>query len=192
MTKLWEEKEWKERNKKLLKKKCEQCGSKEKLQVHHDPSFKTILFFKIRELGITKLCKEQEIDKVYPSGFQGTAGFQYLKKGKKGYIKVKDLRKYIRDHPKIKEKAEELAKKDYLKTSKVSTLCMPCHFNLHKGRILCSYCKKGYHNPYFMSCYNCREIAEKDYKEFEERMDKQEEQMLKEINLMNQKIKDDS
>jgi hypothetical protein len=177
--KIWETKEWRDAKKEWEKGiegnkniKCEQCGSKDRLTPHHTIPFRHLYFIKIRELAITQMSKEMNFT-FYPSAINKTGGFSTSN----GYIKVGVLKKYIAENPEIKEKAEKLAKEEYLSFNDIRILCQKCHFAEEKGMVLCEYCNKKYYNPiYFMSCSDCKEKAQEEYKKFEEDMDRIEEE----------------
>ena len=109
MKKIWETKEFREAKKGKIKDKCEQCGSTEILQAHHSTSYNQLNFLKLRELAINQMGKEQGFS-FYPSAINKTGGFS----NSNGYVKGIILRNYIAKNPELKNKAKELAKKDYL------------------------------------------------------------------------------
>ena len=105
--KVWETKEFREAKKNFqLDKKCHQCSSKKELTPHHTISYKSSIFWKLREVAIDELCKQKDVTFTH-SALTKTGGFS----SSGGYIKLSELSIFIQSHPEFKEKAEELAKK---------------------------------------------------------------------------------
>lgn len=137
--KVWETKEFRDAKKNFqLDKKCHQCGSKKELTPHHITSYKSLIFWKLREVAITELCKQKGFTFTH-SALTKTGGFS----SSGGYIKVNELITFIKSHPEFKDKATELAKNEYYSFSNIETLCKRCHFATEKGMILCNICKKS-------------------------------------------------
>lgn len=181
MKKIWETKEWKKASEGKKGDKCEQCGSIKNLSIHHEISFRNLVFLKWRELAIKQMCKEMGA-RFFPSSLNQKGGFSCSK----GHIKANIFRAYVKEHPEFKIKADELAKIEYLSLSNTKTLCKKCHFATENGLILCDYCKKRYYNPIkFMSCSDCKEKAEREYERFGEELEKAEEKMFAELDSMN-------
>ncbi len=169
--KVWETKEFRDAKKNFqLDKKCQQCGSVKELTPHHLVSYKDLIFWKLREIAITELCKEKGVTFTH-SALTKTGGFS----SSAGYIKLTELASFIKSHPEFKEKAEELAKREYYSFSNIQTLCKKCHFATEKGMMLCYICKTKYHPRNFESCFDCKAEHQRRYNEFEKEMDEMED-----------------
>ena len=172
--KVWETKEFREAKKNFkLDRKCHQCGSKKGVVPHHTISYKSLVFCKLRELAINELCKQRGFT-FYPSALRKTGGFS----SSGGYIRETELIAFTGYHPEFKDKAKELAKKEYYSFSNIETLCKRCHFEIERGRVLCCICRKRYHPRVFDSCFDCKEAYKKGYDDFERQMDEIEDSLI--------------
>jgi len=130
MTNSWASKEWKEkRNAAIEGKLCAWCGSSDKLAVHHNA-----------EPKVTGLPKWKSI-------------YRSLDKSPKHKELTPEQLKVLTDERFAEWKAEY--EKAYMDFENVIILCKKCHFALHKGKKLCEKCKKNYHNPRYLMCYEC-------------------------------------
>lgn len=163
---IWRSKEFRDAKKNYeLDSKCSQCGSTEELTPHHVKSYKSLIYANHRKLAIPLLCESKGVT-FTESAIYKTGGFS----SSRGYIQLKELVEYIKNHPEIKEKSIELAREEYFSFTNITTLCKRCHFALEKGMSLCYICKKNYHKQNFESCFACKNKHQKMYNRFERRM----------------------
>ncbi len=164
---IWKTKEYKEAKQQAIKEgkiksKCEWCNSTECLTPHHEISFRQLYYFELRRLQIVKMSKEQNFT-FPPCALTKTGGFSTSK----GYLKVGVFKNFLQENPELREEANKIATEKYLFFEDIITLCQRCHFAVHKGMMLCPYCKKAYYKIDFPSCLNklCRKKSEKDFED---------------------------
>ena len=179
-TKPWNTKEWKELRKKLIKDKCEQCGSTEDLVLQHlwqPPTLGSLKYKMIREMfndlidNLTDSARESYTKKAQDT-VNGLLDGDILNKREKASLKKKwELHqdKYIRDfiyEGFIKEKNEEIyAKaieqskenhKRYMSCKDTVTFCKKCAFLWdEKEQKLCPDCKVRYCDIKMSLCDVC-------------------------------------
>lgn len=150
---VWKTKEYKDAKKMVkLDIRCNMCGSTRELKMHHKFSFKEIVKEKLREVAITELCKDLNVE-FYPSSFKAVGGIALKNKS---YIPLHELNLFIKTNKKILlKKAEESASEEYLKFSNIETLCKKCLEYVKRGMVLCEVCQKEYHPLRNDICYKC-------------------------------------
>jgi hypothetical protein len=55
-------------------------------------------------------------------------------------------------HP---QPSNSLTNSQYESFEGTMVLCKKCHFQLHRGLVICRVCKKRYHKPRYDSCWEC-------------------------------------
>lgn len=158
----WKTKQWKENKKRVMKDKCQWCGSKENLVQHHEVTTHDYFKKTIRYFLVKAMCKELKLT------FPGIGIFSQPNafKTKERYVPAKEYRNWVDSNYEtmiaMSELAEEATNRWYVSLEGTITVCNRCHFLFEKKGIkLCQNCKKNYHRTDFVGCYKCNKESER-------------------------------
>ena len=159
-------KPWKEQRSVHLKPCCEWCGSTESLCIHHlghgRKDWKALRHKVATALFLASLPENH--DATEPD-----ATMTAFKAWKQRH--GADIEKAFQD-------AKEQRLKHYVSMKDSVTICQRCHGNIHKGRVLCSFCGERYHGRKYDCCYTCLEHVHPELWERIEKKRKREHDTL--------------